>query len=129
MKHVWAMIAMVVCLSVGCGKSKPPAPKTAAETTASPAETTPSPQPSQAPAPRQSSAPPPSQPAGPSGALVGPVHPFMTQQLQIFVQQRGRMPNSFAEFIQTRMDSVPRAPDGFQFAIDQTTMEVKLVRK
>lgn len=56
------------------------------------------------------------------------VHGFMTQQLRIFVQQKGRLPQNFAEFASARMDSVPRPPEGFHWAIDERTVEVKLVR-
>ena len=62
-------------------------------------------------------------------ALVGAVHPFMTQQLRIFIQQKGRMPKDFSEFASARMDSVPRPPEGMKYVIDTATTEIKVVKK
>ena len=53
----------------------------------------------------------------------------MTAQLKKFIAETGRMPADFSEFSRTKMDSVPRAPEGLKFAIDEVTQEVKLVRK
>ena len=53
----------------------------------------------------------------------------MTAQLKKFIEETGRMPKDFSEFIHAKMDSVPRAPEGLKFAIDEATQEVKLVRK
>lgn len=61
-------------------------------------------------------------------ALIGAVHGFMTEQLRIFIKQKGRVPENFAEFANARMDSVPRPPEGLHYDIDKTTVEVKLVR-
>ena len=69
-------------------------------------------------------------PAGKGGEpLQGEVHGFMTLQLDRFVQQNGRMPNSFSEFASARMDSVPFPPPGKKYAIDYVTRQVKIVRK
>jgi hypothetical protein len=57
----------------------------------------------------------------------GEVDSFMTRQLHIFVQQKGRMPVSFTEFANTRLDSVPRPPDGTKWVIDATAVQVKAV--
>ena len=57
------------------------------------------------------------------------VHDFMTAQLRKFIAENGRLPNTFSEFAQSKMDTVPRAPAGLKFAIDETTQEVKLVKK
>ncbi len=51
----------------------------------------------------------------------------MTSQLRLFIQEKGRLPQDFAEFARARMDSVPRTPMGSHWAIDRTTQEVKLV--
>ena len=59
--------------------------------------------------------------------LAGPVHPFMTSQLRRFIAENGRLPKDFSEFSRAKMDSVPRLPPGFKFAIDPVTQEVKLV--
>jgi hypothetical protein len=61
--------------------------------------------------------------------LEGPADPGMTEQLQIFVQEHGRLPADFAEFSRARLDSVPRVPLGMKWAIDPATQEVKLVKQ
>ena len=38
--------------------------------------------------------------------VAGEVNPFMSGQLLIFVQQKGRMPVSFTDFANTRLDSI-----------------------
>jgi hypothetical protein len=38
--------------------------------------------------------------------VAGEVNPFMSGQLRIFVQQKGRMPVSFTEFANMRLDSI-----------------------
>ena len=64
-----------------------------------------------------------------SQPLEGPADPGMTEQLRIFVQEHGRLPTDFAEFIRARLDSVPRVPQGMKWAIDPATQEVKLVKR
>src|SRR5437867_4432862 len=142
MKSFFVFIILLIATAAGggCGHKKPPAPKlseTASETTpevsndsvpppaaSAPAAVSPRPSPAAARTPR---------PAEPvrieSESLVGIVHPFMTDQLKRFIEENGRFPRDFGEFASTRMDSVPRAPEGFRFAIDRTTVEVKLVKK
>jgi len=66
---------------------------------------------------------------GASKALEGEVHPLMTYQLHVFVEQKGRLPTDFAELARTRLDAVPRTPPGMTWAIDRVTQEVKLVKK
>jgi predicted small lipoprotein YifL len=73
----------------------------------------------------------------PAGAIValpqaaqpieGRVHPFMTSQLRIFINEKRRMPESFAEFANARMDSVPFPPEGMEYAIDYQSRQVKIV--
>jgi hypothetical protein len=58
----------------------------------------------------------------------GEADPFMSGQLRIFVQQKGRMPLSFTEFASTRLDSIPRPPDGTKWAIDAATVQVEAVQ-
>ena len=52
----------------------------------------------------------------------------MTTQLRIFIREKGRMPESFSEFAGARMDSVPFAPEGMEYAIDYQNRQVKVVR-
>ena len=72
------------------------------------------------------SAPPPAQ-VNTVQPVSGIVDPNLTAQLRVFIQQKGRLPDSFAEFAGARLDSVPRLSKGLAFAIDPTTQEVKIV--
>jgi len=58
----------------------------------------------------------------------GTVDPFLTQQLRIFVEKNHRMPESFHEFVNTRLDSIPRPPEGTKWVIDTATLQVKSVK-
>lgn len=60
--------------------------------------------------------------------LVGQADPFLTEQLRIFTQQKGRLPTDFAELV-SGVDSRPRKPPGMKWAIDSVTREVKLVKE
>ena len=61
--------------------------------------------------------------------VVGVVEPSMTAQLQAFVSHAGRMPDNFAEFAHTKLDTVPRPPEGMTWVIDGAAMQVKAVPK
>ncbi len=41
---------------------------------------------------------------------------------------QGRLPQSFLELTSAKLDSVPPAPPGYMYAIDSTTVEVKLIK-
>ena len=110
--------AVLQCLVlVACGKKAGSQAKAGTNTPPAESPASTEPQPAQAANPQ------------PSAPLAGAGHGFMTQQLRVFVQQKGRMPETFGEFSSARMDSVPRPPDGFRWAIDAATVEVKLVRQ
>jgi len=140
MKILLALILITGLATVACGKKKSTAPEAAApsaavENVAAPDSLT---EPAaNEPAPiRRRVAPatpvPPAAPAQASGvdeALVGAVHTFMTAQLKKFIEEKGRIPKDFSEFASSRMDSVPRPPAGMKFVIDETTQEVKVVKK
>ena len=140
MKLLCASILIAALATVSCGKKKstPPeaaAPSTAVENAAAPDASAEPAANEPAPPPRRSApATPVPQAAAPQAsrvdeALVGAVHTFMTAQLKKFIAEQGRMPKDFSEFAGARMDSVPRAPAGMKFVIDETTQEVKVVRK
>ena len=57
----------------------------------------------------------------------GQVDAFLTEQLQTFIQQKHRFPDSFAEFALMRLDSVPRPPEGKRWVIDSASLQVKAV--
>jgi hypothetical protein len=61
--------------------------------------------------------------------LQGAIHAPLTILLRRYVEKYGRMPDSFSEFVNSTMDSVPPAPDGMKFAIDPTDRTVKAVKK
>ena len=47
----------------------------------------------------------------------------------MFIEKNGRVPDSFSEFANSAMDSVPLAPDGMKFVIDPADRTVKAVKK
>jgi hypothetical protein len=61
--------------------------------------------------------------------LEGTVDPTLTWALKSFVQEKGRMPQSMLELKSAKLDSVPRPPPGFVYAIDPVTVEVKVVKE
>src|ERR1044071_1382974 len=129
------MKVLLLCLAVlsfvvaGCGKKASPP---ARSNTAAPAVDQSSPAEgasAQEPAPAQS----PAQPAAASPApnntvqpVNGIVDPRLTTQLRIFIRERGRLRESFAEFAGARLDSVPRLSPELRFVIDPATQEVKI---
>ena len=61
--------------------------------------------------------------------LEGVVDPALTAALKAFVQEKGRLPQNLLELKNAKLDSLPRAPTGFIYAIDPATVEVKMVRQ
>ena len=140
MKLLFVSVLITGLATVACAKKKSAAPEAAAPSTPvenvaapdSPAEPV-----ANEPAPiRRRAAPATPVPQAASlqassvdEALVGAVHTFMTAQLRKFIEEKGRIPKDFSEFASSRMDSVPRPPAGMKFVIDETTQEVKVVRR
>ena len=102
-------------------EAQPDAPRTVVNSTPS--------APSQTPAAAKRPVAAPVTAVNPADALVGAVHGFMTQQLQQFVKEKGRLPRDFSEFAGARMDSVPRPPEGMMYVIDEKNLQVKVVKK
>jgi PBP1b-binding outer membrane lipoprotein LpoB len=107
-----ALLAVAVLVLFGCSKkSEPATPQQSGE----------------APAP---GAPPPKYVTAaaqnaPAENVSGEVNAFLTQQLRIFISEKGRTPSDFAELARARLDSVPRPPEGKKWVIDNATKEVK----
>ena len=59
--------------------------------------------------------------------VTGQVDPFLTAQLRAFVQKYGRLPQSFTEFANRGLDSMPRPPEGSKWVIDAPNQQVKAV--
>jgi hypothetical protein len=93
------VLAVAVLALSGCSKKPKPTPATAEQ------------KPGEAPAEN----------------VVGEVNAFLTEQLRIFIREKGRLPESFAELARVRLDSVPRSPEGKKWVIDTATKEVKAV--
>ena len=55
----------------------------------------------------------------------GQADQFLTTQLHIFINQTGRLPQSFAEFASRRLDSMPVPPPGTKWVIDSSDSSVK----
>lgn len=118
MKKFLASLVAVIAVSLsGCGKAKNPSAAGDAP-------------PPQGTAPTAASAPPPPNVAAHAQNATaenvgGTADPFLTQQLQIFIQQKGRMPQSFSELASVRLDSIPTPPSGTKWVIDAATRQVK----
>jgi hypothetical protein len=128
------LVFLSICLLAGCHKKPTPEAAPAANPAAAPAETAAAGQVSANPpvpaAPAKPlPAPPPSVAARADNYLrenvQGVPDPFLTGQLRTFVEQKHRMPESFAEFAGLRLDSIPRPPEGKKWVIDTATLEVK----
>jgi len=61
--------------------------------------------------------------------LQGAIHAQLTVKLRMYIEKNGRLPDSFAEFVNSTMDSAPPAPDGMKFVIDPADKAVKVVKK
>jgi hypothetical protein len=57
----------------------------------------------------------------------GTVDPNLTAQLRAFVQKYGRLPQSFTEFANRGLDSMPHPPEGAKWVIDAPNQQVKSV--
>ena len=112
-----ALLAVAVLTLPGCSK-KPDSPSPSAEQ--KPGET-----------PAGATLPPPPKYVAanaqnaPAENVTGEVNAFLTGQLRIFIREKGRLPESFAELARTRLDSIPRPPEGKKWVIDSATREVK----
>jgi hypothetical protein len=57
----------------------------------------------------------------------GQVDANLTAQLRAFVQKYGRLPQSFTEFANRGLDSMPHPPEGSKWVIDAPNQQVKAV--
>jgi hypothetical protein len=57
----------------------------------------------------------------------GTVDANLTAQLRNFVQKYGRLPQSFTEFANRGLDSMPHPPEGTKWVIDAPNQQVKAV--
>src|SRR5687768_2605277 len=141
-----ALLMVAALFIAGCGK-KPEHTKVKEETAATPSttETAPSASPEtqnyQAPPSENldivqraqrleatDSQAPPIQMRDINDIMPGQVHPIYTSMLRQFVQKNKRIPTHFAELVNSEMDSVPSAPKGKSYAIDEKTLTVKMVK-
>ena len=142
MKQPFIFVGFCVCALCGCGKkdatpaqnnAQPTAEQTAqieseyilpaskAASATPPAAASPSPA-----QPRPNAA----QPVQPIQERInGAIHAQLTVQLRMYIEKNGRMPETFSEFANSAMDSVPLAPEGMKFVIDPTDRTVKAVKK
>lgn len=118
MKHA-AILAVAVLTIFGCGKKQePPVTGTPTSGEAAPGAKLPPP-PKYVAAAAQNA---------PAENVAGEVNAFLTEQLRIFIREKGRMPESFTELARVRLDSIPRPPAGKKWVIDNATKEVKAAR-
>ena len=121
MKHLALFISLATFVLVGCHKKEAaPANSGAPETAAGPASQQPAkplpPPPKYVTANAQNA---------PAENVAGEVNAFLTEQLRIFIREKGRMPESFTELARVRLDSIPHPPAGKKWVIDNATKEVK----
>jgi hypothetical protein len=57
----------------------------------------------------------------------GTVDPNLTALLRAFVRNNGRLPQSFTEFANRGLDSMPHPPEGSKWVIDAPSQQVKAV--
>jgi hypothetical protein len=98
----------------GCGKKNEPATRQQSGDTPAPG----------APPPKYVTA---AAQNAPADNVAGEVNAFLTEQLRIFIREKGRSPVDFAELARVRLDSIPRPPEGKKWVIDAATKEVKAV--
>jgi len=135
MKNSLALIPLLAVIMTGCHKTPPPSADSAPPPTQDAATPAPAPQPGNVAQPAQPAQPlPPPPPSIAANAdnsvrenVAGIPDPFLTGQLKVFIQQKGRMPISFTEFAHTRLDSIPRPPEGKKWVIDTAASQVKAV--
>ena len=144
MKH-FIILSMIAAVAVaGCKKKAPasadagstPPPTEAAAPATPPAEGAPEPEQAVQIVRTEKPKPPPPPPQYLTvrsvnevrQSVTGQMDPFLTEQLRIFVQKNRRMPESFHEFVNTRLDSIPRPPEGTKWVIDTASVQVKAVK-
>lgn len=116
MKHA-ALVAVAALVLFGCSrKQEPPATTATPKTDAAAPGAPPGPPPKSVTANAQNA---------PAENVTGEVNGFLTEQLRIFIREKGRSPADFAELARVRLDSIPRPPAGKKWVIDNATKEVK----
>src|SRR5256885_15746841 len=142
MKQAFVFLGLCVCALSGCGKKDAASAQNQAEPTPEqtaqieseyvlPANKTASAPPSMAASPSPGQPRPNlAQPARPIQERInGAIHAQLTVQLRMYIEKNGRMPQSFSEFANSAMDSVPSVPEGMKFVIDPVDKAVKVVKK
>jgi len=133
------LAALCACVLCGCSKKETPSAQPTPEQAAQiEADYLPIPENSAQPATAAAS-PAPAAPARPAVTqpiarpvqerFNGAVHAKLTVQLRMYIEKNGRMPETFSEFANSAMDSVPLAPEGMKFVIDPTDRTVKAAKK
>jgi len=142
MKQPFIFVGFCVCALCGCGKKDAASAQNNAQPTAE--QTAQIESEYILPANKAASATPPAA-ASPSPAqprpntaqpvqaiqerINGAIHAQLTVQLRMYIEKNGRMPQTFSEFANSAMDSVPPVPEGMKFIIDPVDKAVKVVKK
>jgi hypothetical protein len=142
MKQPFIFAGLCVCVLCGCGREdaasaqnkSQPTPEQAAQIESEyilPANRAASASPPTAavPSPGQPRPNAPRQVIPIQERINGAIHAQLTVQLRMYIEKNGRMPQTFSEFANTAMDSVPLAPEGMKFVIDPVDKAVKVVKK
>jgi len=118
MKRATFLVAAGLACLASCGRHSGPASGPGQSATSAPTGGAPPPPPAYIAATARDA---------PAQNVSGAVHPFLTEQLRLFIRDHGRLPASFTELARARLDSVPRPPEGRKWVIDAATREVKAV--
>ena len=142
MKVPFVLVVFCLCALTGCGKKdaasaqskSQPTPEQAAQIESEyilPANKAASATPSTAASPSPGQPRPNvAQPVRPIQERInGAIHAQLTVQLRMYMEKNGRMPQTFSEFANSAMDTVPPVPEGMKFAIDPVDRTVKVVKK
>ena len=142
MKQSFIPLVLCVCVLCGCGKKDATSGQNKAQPT--PEQTAQIESEYILPATKAAPATPPTaarpSPAQPKPNVAQPVQPIqeringaihaqLTVQLRMYIEKNGRMPQTFSEFANSAMDTVPRVPEGMKFVIDPVDKAVKVVKK
>jgi hypothetical protein len=146
-KEQLILVVFCLCVPTGCGKKdtasaqnkSQPTPEQAVQIESEyilPANKATSATPPPATRPNAAS-PSPGQPRPTAVQLVQPIqeringaiHAPLTMQLRMYIEKNGRMPQTFSEFANSAMDTVPPVPEGMKFVLDPVDKAVKVVKK
>ena len=140
MKNLAVLVSLAALVLVACHKKQVASGQQPAPTESTASEASSGQPQEQAPTTPRPAAPPKALPPPPlfistradnyvRDNVVGEVDASLTAELRNFIEKKNRMPQSFAEFANVRLDSIPTPPEGKKWVIDGANLQVKAVAK